>query len=116
MIYGSTSKGDAELRLSAEEHKLFKQGIAIKKLTGCAKGMFKITVKMERISEEKEIAMYRCENFYDGRVHMYCGDDYYGRMKCSCGGVMHEDAAPQEDSGAPDKTVKMEHIGDADGC
>jgi len=51
MIYGSTFNGDAELRLSPEEHKLFKQGIAIKKLTGCAKGLFKITVKMERIGK-----------------------------------------------------------------
>jgi len=51
MTYGSNDKGEAYLRLSPEEHKEFQAGKTIKKITGCAKGMYRITIRMTRIKE-----------------------------------------------------------------
>lgn len=49
MTYGSNEKGEAVLELTSEEHEQFKAGKAVKKFTACAKGRYRITVKMERI-------------------------------------------------------------------
>ena len=66
MIYGSNEKGEGVLTLSSIEHERFKDGKPVVKETGCAKGLYKITVQMERIGdlpesmggEKKE----KCEN------------------------------------------------------
>ena len=51
MIYGSNQMGEGILTMGTEEHAKFQAGEPVVKITGCAKGMYKITVKMERIGD-----------------------------------------------------------------
>jgi hypothetical protein len=50
MTYGSNEKGEATIELTAEEHEKFKTGEPVSKVTGCASGIYRITLKMEKIS------------------------------------------------------------------
>jgi hypothetical protein len=55
MTYGTVVKNNrvtrATFELSAEEHELFLKGKAINKVTGCSKGVFRITLQMKKIAD-----------------------------------------------------------------
>jgi hypothetical protein len=46
MTYGSNDKGEATIKLTPEEHKRFKKGETVSKVTGCSSGEYKIVLYM----------------------------------------------------------------------
>lgn len=54
MTYGSNDKGEATIKLTAEEHDRFKKGESVSAVTGCAKGEYKIVLYMRRLRSPKE--------------------------------------------------------------